>query len=157
MKVIVYARNNIVFQGVSNGIIPLHFRSEDWGRTHWKRAVQPCAPGCHRRGWWSWSVCFQRLVYELHDNTYNLKRYLKLWCFSQTLTHTGVTFLYFFSYSYSPGHHYLSKIDGKYHAGTIESGFKGLHDDIDAAFAHKEHIHIVKVSANEIRHFQHVV
>ncbi|KAK2850279.1 hypothetical protein Q7C36_009062 [Tachysurus vachellii] len=42
------------------------------------------------------------------------------------------------------GHHYLSKIDDKYHAGTIESAFKGLHDDIDAAFAHGDHIHIVK-------------
>ncbi|KAG7331372.1 hypothetical protein KOW79_005341 [Hemibagrus wyckioides] len=42
------------------------------------------------------------------------------------------------------GHHYLSKIDDKYHAGTIESAFKGLHDDIDAAFSHEEHIHIVK-------------
>ncbi|MCJ8732327.1 hypothetical protein PDJAM_G00210180 [Pangasius djambal] len=42
------------------------------------------------------------------------------------------------------GHHYLSKIDGKYHAGTIESGFKELHDDIDAAFSHENHIHVVK-------------
>ncbi|MCI4378219.1 hypothetical protein PGIGA_G00213410 [Pangasianodon gigas] len=42
------------------------------------------------------------------------------------------------------GHHYLSKIDGKYHAGTIESAFKDLHDDIDAAFSHENHIHIVK-------------
>ncbi|KAB5576865.1 hypothetical protein PHYPO_G00203420 [Pangasianodon hypophthalmus] len=42
------------------------------------------------------------------------------------------------------GHHYLSKIDGKYHAGTIESAFKELHDDIDAAFSHENHIHIVK-------------
>ncbi|KAK3569104.1 hypothetical protein QTP86_022133, partial [Hemibagrus guttatus] len=42
------------------------------------------------------------------------------------------------------GHHYLSKIDDKYHAGTIESAFKGLHDDIDAAFSHENHIHIIK-------------
>ncbi|TSU62995.1 Hemopexin [Bagarius yarrelli] len=45
------------------------------------------------------------------------------------------------------GHHYLSKVDDKYHAGTIESAFKELHqktDHIDAAFAHKNHMHIVK-------------
>ncbi|KAM9486808.1 hemopexin [Clarias gariepinus] len=42
------------------------------------------------------------------------------------------------------GHYYLSRIDGKTHAGTIESGFKDLHANIDAAFAHDEHIHIIK-------------
>lgn len=57
-------------------------------------------------------------------------------------------FLNFSSRSHLLGHHYLSKIDDKYHAGTIESAFKGLHDDIDAAFSHKDHIHIIKVSAN---------
>lgn len=71
--------------------------------------------------------------------------------------HSGVTFLKFSSHSHSPGHHYLSHIDDKYHAGTIESGFKGLHDHIDAAFAHEDHIHIVKVCANEIKHRQHAV
>lgn len=74
---------------------------------------------------------------------------LKLWSFSQASAE--MTFLKFFSHSHSSGHHYLSKVDDKYHAGTIESAFKGLHDDIDAAFAHENHIHIIKVSANKIR------
>nr|ABW07853.1 warm temperature acclimation protein 65 KDa-1 [Ictalurus punctatus] len=43
------------------------------------------------------------------------------------------------------GHHYLSKIDDKYHAGTVQSGFKGLEDEhVDAAFAHENHIHIIQ-------------
>ncbi|XP_060784672.1 hemopexin [Neoarius graeffei] len=42
------------------------------------------------------------------------------------------------------GHHFLSKIDGQYHAGTITSAFKGLPSNIDAAFAHENHIHIIK-------------
>lgn len=99
----------------------------------------------------------------VHSNIYNMETILFQSDFnSNTPRHISKTTYFSITFlkkkiSHSPGHHYLTKIDGKYHAGTIENGFKGLHDNIDAAFAHENHIHIIKVSANKIRHFHHAI
>ncbi|KAK1797554.1 hypothetical protein P4O66_000847 [Electrophorus voltai] len=52
-------------------------------------------------------------------------------------------------------HHFLSVINHTFHSDKIQIVFKGLHSDVDAAYSHEGHIHVIKgdmVYAHKVSH-----
>ena len=53
-------------------------------------------------------------------------------------------------------HHYLSidKVNGTFESDTIDSEFKEVHSDLDAAFAFQGHLYMMKVHSSRNDHIR---